>query len=62
MTIERYLKLRHCGKTLEEIQKENHLSEATAYTLELGYQCYLKQLPLDKAIEIIQSELISVHT
>jgi hypothetical protein len=55
MTIERYLKMRDNGKTLEEIQKENHLSEGTVYTLELGYQCYLKQLSLDKAIEIIQS-------
>jgi hypothetical protein len=55
MTIEKYLKMRNDGKSLEEIQKENYLSEGTVYTLELGYQCYLKRLPLDKAIEIIQS-------
>jgi len=55
MTIERYLKMRNEGKSLIEIQKENHLSEGTVYTLELGYQCYLKKLPLDKAIEIIRS-------
>jgi hypothetical protein len=55
MTIERYLKMRNNGKTLEEIQRENHLSEGTVYTLELGYQCYLKRLSLDKAIEIIKS-------
>jgi hypothetical protein len=55
MTIERYLKMRNNGETLEEIQRENHLSEGTVYTLELGYQCYLKRLSLDKAIEIIKS-------
>lgn len=55
MTIERYLKMRNTGKSLNEIQKENSLSEGTVYTLELGYQCYLKKLPLDEAIEIIQS-------
>ena len=55
MTIEVYLKLRNNGKSLKEIQKENALSEGTVYTLELGYQCYLKKLNLDKAIEIIQN-------
>jgi hypothetical protein len=55
VTIEKYLKMRDNGKSLEDIQKENFLSEGTAYTLELGYQCYLKKLPLDKAIEIIKS-------
>ena len=54
MTIEVYLKMRNSGKRLEEIQDEKSLSGATVYTLELGYQCYLKKLPLDKAIEIIQ--------
>ena len=54
-TIEKYLKMRDSGKTLEDIQKENCLSEGTVYTLELGYQCYLKKLPLDKAIKIIKS-------
>ncbi|MCY8867351.1 hypothetical protein MOE08_20085 [Bacillus spizizenii] len=55
MTIERYLKMRKNGKTLEEIQEENVLSEGTVYTLELGYQCYLKRLSLDKAIEILKN-------
>ncbi len=55
MTIEEYLRLRNEGKTLIEIQGENLLSEGTVYTLELGYQCYLKRLSLDKAIEIIKS-------
>lgn len=54
MTIEAYLKMRNNGKSLEEIQKQKALSEGTVYTLELGYQCYLKKLSLDKAIEIIQ--------
>jgi hypothetical protein len=54
MTIEVYLKMRNNGKSLEEIQKENSLSEGTVYTLELGYQCYLKKLSLNKAIEIIK--------
>ncbi|MEK4247124.1 hypothetical protein MKZ20_17645 [Psychrobacillus sp. FSL K6-2684] len=55
MTIETYLRMRDNGKAIEEIQKEEYLSEGTVYTLELGYQCYLKKLPLDKAIEIIRS-------
>lgn len=55
MTIECYLKMRNEGKGLVEIQQKNHLSEATVWTLELGYQCYLKKIPLDKAIEIIWS-------
>ena len=54
MTIEVYLKMRDNGKSLEEIQKERVLSEGTTYTLELGYQCYLKKISLDKAIEIIK--------
>ncbi|MBW3699378.1 hypothetical protein C2U27_03700 [Bacillus aerophilus] len=54
MTIEVYLKMRNNGKTLEEIQRDEALSEDTVYTLELRYQCYLKRIPLDKAIEIIK--------
>ncbi|MEN2464932.1 hypothetical protein [Ornithinibacillus sp. JPR2-1] len=54
MPIEKYLKMRERGKSIEEIQSENHLSEGTVYTLELGYQCYLKKIPLDKAIKVIQ--------
>lgn len=53
MTIEKYLKLRNKGKSLEGIQDEYCLSEGTAYTLELGYQCYLKKMPLNDAINII---------
>ena len=55
MSIEKYLKMRNNGMSLEDIQNEKYLSEGTVYTLELGYQCYLKRLPLDKAIEIIKS-------
>lgn len=54
MRMETYLKHRDKGNTLEEIKQEHALSDATVYTLELGYQCYLKKLPLDRAIEIIQ--------
>ena len=53
ITIERYLERRDYGMTLEEIQKEEGLSEATVWTLELGYQCYLKSIPLDRAIDLI---------
>lgn len=56
MTIEKYLKLRDKGLELEEIKYEYSLSEGTTYTLELGYQCYLKRLPLDEAIEIIKGQ------
>lgn len=55
MTIEEYLKRRDNGQTLEEIQEETLLSEGTVWTLELGYQCYLRKLPLDKAISIVQN-------
>ncbi|MGE7924751.1 hypothetical protein ACQKND_16430 [Viridibacillus arvi] len=54
MTIEQYLKLRDNGLSLEEIQDEQSLSEGTVWTLELGYQCYTRQIPLDQAISIIQ--------
>lgn len=55
MTMEVYLKLRNNGKSLEEIQKETSLSESTVWTFELGYQCYLRNIALDDAIEIIKN-------
>lgn len=55
MTIEEYLNRRENGQSLEEIQKEKLLSESTVWTLELGYHCYLRNLPLDKAITIIEN-------
>ena len=55
MSIELYLRNRNRGKSMEEVQKKYGLSEGSVYTLELGYQCYLKGLPLDSAIEIIKS-------
>lgn len=54
MTIEVYKNQREAGKTVEDIQRERSLSEGTVWTLELGYQCYLNKIPLDRAIEIIQ--------
>lgn len=53
MTIERYIKERENEKTLDDIQEENRLSEATAWTFELSYQCYLKKVSLDKATLIV---------
>lgn len=54
MTIEGYIvKRSKRDMTVEEIQEEYSLSEGTVYTLELGYQCYLKSIPLDRAIEVI---------
>lgn len=55
MTIEKYLKMRDNGQSMENIQDAHSLSEGTVYTFELGYQCYLKRLPLDKAITIIKA-------
>lgn len=55
MTIEEYINHRDNGQSLEEIQNDKLLSEATILTLELGYQCYLRKLPLDKAISIIKN-------
>lgn len=54
-SINQYIKTRQRGYTVDDIQKHCCIDEATAYTWELGYQCYLKKLPLDKAIEIIKS-------
>ncbi|WP_157684546.1 hypothetical protein [Cytobacillus praedii] len=55
MTMEVYLKLRDSGKGLEDIRIEKCISEATAWTFELGYQCYLKNIALDDAALIIKS-------
>lgn len=55
MTIEQYIKRRDNGQSLVEIQKDKLLSEATIWTLELGYQCYLRKLPLDEAVSIIEN-------
>ncbi|MFS0815344.1 hypothetical protein ABC382_00050 [Lysinibacillus sp. 1P01SD] len=55
MTLEQYIKRRDNGQSLVEIQKEKLLSESTVWTLELGYQCYLRKLPLDKAVSFIEN-------
>lgn len=55
MTIEQYIKRRDNGQSLVEIQKDKLLSEASIWSLELGYQCYLLKLPLDEAISIIKN-------
>ncbi|MDU0078200.1 hypothetical protein RUW00_22015 [Bacillus sp. IS1] len=62
MTMERYLKLRYNGKTMKEIQNEYELSDSTVWTLELGYTCFLKGIPLDEAVKAIFSiESPQVH-
>lgn len=61
MSLEKYLKLRKIGRALGEIQNEYGLSESTVYALELGYQCFLKRLPLDNAIEIIKSHWVTLQ-
>lgn len=55
MSIESYLSGRDNGMTIEEIQEEYLLSEATVWTLELGYQCYKKNMPLDRAVALIKN-------
>ncbi|MFF5994827.1 hypothetical protein AAGS61_08690 [Lysinibacillus sp. KU-BSD001] len=55
MTIEQYLMERDSGRTLEEIQADYLFSEATVWTLELGYQCYLKKMPLDEAVNLVKN-------
>lgn len=55
MTIESYLGCRDDGMTLVQIQEEQGLSEATVWTLELGYQCYLKNMPLDDAVNLVKT-------
>lgn len=52
--IEHYLNARESGLKMEEIQKKFALSEATVYCWEIGYQCYLKRLPLDKCLELLK--------
>lgn len=56
MNIEKFIKLRESGQHIGQIEYEHKLSEATLYTLEIGYQCYLKRIPLDKAINIIKKQ------
>lgn len=53
VNLESYINVRKSGKTMQEIQTRKCLSEATAYCWEIGYQCYLKKIPLDKALETI---------
>lgn len=56
MTIDQYIKIREDGLSFEDFLNERNFSEANSYTLELGYQCYLKRLSLDAAINIIKSQ------
>lgn len=52
-TLEAYIKARERGKTMEQVRKHEHLSEATAYCWEIGYQSYLKRISLDKVLGMV---------
>lgn len=54
-----YIKMRKT-KTMEEIQKDQCISEADVYILEIGYQYYLKKISLNKALKIasIHNEVV----
>jgi len=54
MTMLKYIRLREACE-IESIRKEYAMGDADVYTWELGYQCYLKKLPLDTAINVIQA-------
>ncbi|WP_332237918.1 hypothetical protein [Sporolactobacillus sp. KGMB 08714] len=52
---EQYLHLREkAGKSRVDSKNQLNLSEATAQTLELGFQCYSKGISLEKVIDFIQ--------
>jgi hypothetical protein len=53
-TIEGYILARRSGQSMEDIQSGYHLSEATAYCWEIGYQCYLKKVSLDEVLADVQ--------
>lgn len=55
LSIEHYIVVRESGLTMQQIQKSFHLSETNALMFELGYQCHLKNLSLDKALFFINS-------
>lgn len=55
LSIEHYIVVRESGLTMQQIQKSFHLSETNALMFELGYQCHLKNLSLDKALVLIDS-------
>ncbi|KIU09856.1 hypothetical protein SC09_contig10orf00030 [Bacillus subtilis] len=55
------IKLRNKGYELVDIQKKHILSDGTVWTLELGYTCYLKTLPLDYVVTIVSSIKTTIH-
>lgn len=54
--LEMYINTRNSGLTMEQIQNQFRLSGATTYCWEIGYQCYLKCLPLDKCLELVMEQ------
>jgi hypothetical protein len=68
MSLEEYIKYRNAGMQIEDIQKENNMSENTALTLELGYRCSVKDIPLksllnltDNIVTMSPSEITSIN-
>lgn len=60
MTIEEYIILRNSGDEVEQIQEKFKLSYDMLWTLELSYQCYLRELPLEQALLLIQNPKIVI--
>lgn len=54
-SVEHYINAREEGLLLQEVMDEFHISEATAYCYEIGYQCYLKKTNLDVALTLLTS-------
>ncbi|MDR5025377.1 hypothetical protein FOL75_26680 [Bacillus thuringiensis] len=58
MQIEEYIIYRNTGKQIKHIQQEYLLSETTALTLELGYQCTMKNISLDQALKFVENIIV----
>ncbi|MGN5650323.1 hypothetical protein [Bacillus sp. Brlt_9] len=52
MALEEYIDYRNAGMQMKEIQKEGNMSENTALTLELGYRCSIKDIPLKSMLNL----------
>lgn len=57
MNIEEYIRRRKEGQSMDFIIDKSIVStEDTIWVLELGYQCHLKGIRLDDAIDLIQAK------
>lgn len=52
--IQQYIRLRD-KMTMEEIEKDQGITEADSYILEIGYQIYLERMSLDVALERLKT-------